>query len=128
MSHDTMGFVPDTVVCPGCEERAEEKPWNAHPGFKGVALRHLITGKETDGTFSSHVVRVEPGCCLDSHVHEGQWELHEIMQGTAVAQVGTKELKYTVGSCAVIPKGVSHKVQAGEDGLMILAKFVPALI
>lgn len=27
--------------------RIDSLPWNAHPAFKGVALKHLITGKDT---------------------------------------------------------------------------------
>jgi len=28
---------------------AESLPWNPHPKFAGVSLRHLMTGKDTGG-------------------------------------------------------------------------------
>ncbi len=128
MSNDYKGYVPERIVCSGCATVVEEKPWNPHPNFKGVALRHLMTSKETGGMFSAHVVRVDPGCCLESHVHEGQWELHEVVRGSATAQVDGVALDYFPGMSSVIPKGVRHDVTAGNEGVLLLAKFIPALV
>ena len=46
--------------------------WNEHSKFKGVFLKHLITSVETDGNLSCHLVKVNPGCILDSHIHNGK--------------------------------------------------------
>jgi quercetin dioxygenase-like cupin family protein len=64
-------------------EDNNNKQWNAHPAFKGVYLKHLITGTETNGQFSAHIVKVEPGCILDTHIHAGKTEIHEVIVGTA---------------------------------------------
>ncbi len=62
--------------------------WNNHPKFKGVYLKHLIKGDETDGQLSCHMVKVDPGCVLESHIHENEWELDEIIEGEGVGVGG----------------------------------------
>lgn len=105
-----------------------EQPWNPHPAFEGVHLKHIITGNNTDGQLSCHIVRIDPGCTLESHIHENQWELHEIIEGSGEAKLKTKTMSYHPGKSAIIPKGEIHSVQAGKKGLTLLAKFFPALI
>ena len=77
---------------------------------------------------SSHIVKVDPGAVLEEHVHEGQLELHEVIQGDGRSELGSKNADYYPGRMAVIPKGIKHKVIAGDNGLVILAKFFPALL
>jgi quercetin dioxygenase-like cupin family protein len=102
--------------------------WNVHSTFKGVFLKHLVTGESTDGKFSCHLVRVESGCEIGEHIHEGKWELHEIIGGLGRVIFADKEIVYEPGVSAVIPEGVKHRVIAEEKDLYLLAKFVPALI
>ncbi|WP_415717180.1 cupin domain-containing protein [Maridesulfovibrio sp.] len=102
--------------------------WNPHPAFEGVQLKHLVTGKNTGGQLSCHIVRIDPGCTLRSHVHDNQWELHEIIDGSGEATLNNVTTAYHPGKSAIIPKGELHSVQAGEEGLTLLAKFFPALI
>jgi quercetin dioxygenase-like cupin family protein len=122
------GYVPECVICQGSPSDVADKPWNAHPSYKGVALRHLLTGSETDDRFSSHMVRVDPGCCLEPHVHDGQWELHEVVEGSAEARVGEDVVTYVPGTSSAIPQSMRHSVTAGSDGVLLLAKFIPALV
>ena len=107
---------------------AKELDWNEHPAFKGVFLKHLVKGGDTENKFSCHLVKVESGCEIGEHVHEEQWELHEIVAGSGKGTLGDKEINYELGISAVIPKGVKHKVVADEGDLYLLAKFVPALL
>jgi len=104
-------------------------PWNPHPAFVGVALKHLITGAQTGGALSTHLVRVCAGCCLEEHTHAGSLELHEVVRGAGDCRLAEKTVAYAPGVCGLIPAGVAHSVRAhaGED-LYILAKFVPALL
>ena len=106
----------------------QDLPWHDHPAFQGVALRHLITGKQTDGKFSSHLVRVKSGCEIGDHIHEGKWELHEVVCGQGTCRIETAEISYTKGVTAVIPADLPHSVQATESDLYLLAKFIPALL
>ena len=112
----------------GRTEAFDEKPWNPHPAFKGVSLKHLVTGADTGGALSCHMVRVDPGCVLKTHTHNPQWELHEVVEGSGEAMLGDETAPYAPGKVAVIPCGQAHRVQAGDQGLILFAKFFPALI
>jgi mannose-6-phosphate isomerase-like protein (cupin superfamily) len=102
--------------------------WNAHPKFRGVFLKHLIKGTDTGGMLSCHMVRIDPNAIREDHVHENQWELHEVIEGEGSLILESKEEPYYPGRMGIIPKGVSHKVIAGKNGLVLLAKFFPALL
>jgi len=107
---------------------AETLDWNQHPAFSGVSLKHLITAKDTDGKFSAHLVRLEPKAQIGDHVHETQWELHEVAEGSGHLMLNGRRISYEPGVAAILPENTPHMVQAGEDGLEILAKFIPALL
>ena len=107
--------------------KIEALEWNAHPTFKGVSLKHLISGKDTENQLSCHIVKVEPNCILDIHQHDGKVEIHEVIGGSGTMFLGKKEINYTVGQVCVIPANTPHKVVAGKDGLYLFAKFTPAL-
>lgn len=108
--------------------KCSELDWSPHPVFEGVNLKHLVTGEKTNGSLSCHVVRVAPGCSIETHTHNPQWELHEIIQGSGQAMLDGEMKTYLPGRSTVIPCGCEHSVRAGDDGLTILAKFFPALL
>lgn len=110
------------------EMAADKLSWNAHPTFTGVFLKHLITGEQTNGNLSCHLVKVNPGCCIDTHIHNGKLELHEVVEGYGYCTIGERKLNYIPGTLAVIPADISHKVEAGSNGIYLLAKFSPALL
>jgi quercetin dioxygenase-like cupin family protein len=110
------------------EDATEKIPWNQHAKFKGVYLKHLIKGADTDGKLSCHMVRIDPDAILDEHIHENQWELHEVIAGEGKFLLDLKETPYYPGSMGMIPRGTNHKVVAGKSGMVLLAKFFPALI
>lgn len=110
------------------EVNVKDLPWHEHPSFSRVALKHLITSENTDGKFSSHLVRVNSGCEIGEHIHEGKWELHEVLKGHGKCIVASKEINYYGGIAAIMPPNIPHTVKAGEDDLYILAKFIPALV
>lgn len=101
--------------------------WNEHPTFKGVYLKHLILGADTGGLVSCHMVKVDAGCELACHAHPEQGELHEVICGTGDCTINDSMCSYYPGRMIVIPQGVPHRVVAGDDGLVLLAKFFPAL-
>ncbi len=102
-------------------------PWVKHPAFEGVELKALITAKETEGAFSYHLVRIAPGCKIGEHIHETQLETHEVIAGNGKCRNGEGWLLYEPGTISVMPAGVKHEVTAGEEGLYLFAKFMPAL-
>lgn len=124
----TENFEKGNLYGLGITTTTTERNWNPHPKFKGVFLKHLITGSQTNNQFSSHIVKINPHCILDEHIHEGKTELHEIINGGALCYIGDKKFQYKPGDCAIIPQDTVHKVIAFDDGLMLLAKFFPALL
>lgn len=124
----TSSFNAGNLYLLAKNEKNEAKPWNAHPKFRGVYLKNIITGNQTEGVFSTHLVKVENGCSIGEHIHENNTELHEILKGTGTCMIGSIEVSYSPGDCAVIPQGTLHEVVAGENGLFLFAKFFPALV
>ena len=110
------------------QENIQDLPWHDHPSFPGVALRHLITGKQTEGKISSHLVRVKSGHEIGEHIHEGKWELHEVICGQGACRIEQTDIPYAAGVTAVIPADLPHSVKAAETDLYLLAKFIPALL
>jgi mannose-6-phosphate isomerase-like protein (cupin superfamily) len=110
------------------EDSARDITWDQHPKFKGVYLKHLIKGADTDGKFSCHMVKLDPYAVLDKHVHINEWELHEVIEGEGQFLLIEKQTPYYSGCIGIIPKGTNHKIVAGERGLILLAKFLPALL
>jgi quercetin dioxygenase-like cupin family protein len=107
--------------------KSADKNFSPHPKFKGVSLKNLVTGDMTNNKISCVLVKVEPFCTLDTHVHENNLEIHEVISGNATCYIGENKINYTIGTVGIIPENVSHKVEAGENGVYILAKFTPAL-
>lgn len=105
----------------------EEIAWTKHPKFEGVEQKNIITAKDTEGKFSYHLVHVVPNCSIGEHIHEGQLETHEVVAGNGVCVNAGVELAYEVGTISIMPAGVKHEVNAGEEGLYLFAKFIPAL-
>lgn len=102
-------------------------PWSKHPTFEGVELKHIITSETTEGEFSFHLVRIAPNKKIGNHIHEKQLETHEVISGTGMCVNNGVELPYESGVISIFPVGVPHEVIAGEDGLFLFAKFMPAL-
>lgn len=120
-------FADGKTVFEDAEHSAATRPWTPHPKFSGVRMKTLVGTVETGGEFSCHLVRIDPGCTLDDHVHEEQNELHEVLEGTGVMTLGGRDARYRAGTLGVIPRRSPHAVRAGEDGLVLLATFVPGL-
>ena len=109
-----------------CVEFAQ-LPWNQHPTFKGVALKHIVTAKDTNGQFSYHLVRIAPNCSIGEHIHATQLETHEVISGEGVCVNAGKTIDYKPGTISIMPANIKHEVNAGPKGLYLFAKFMPAL-
>ena len=115
------------LLLPDAEISFAAIPWSKHPAFEGVELKHIITSERTGGQFSYHLVRIAPNKKIGSHIHEKQLETHEVISGTGVCVNDGVELPYETGVISIFPIGVPHEVIAGDDGLYLFAKFMPAL-
>lgn len=121
-------FENGKIISSKGDKRSSNLEYQPHKSFAGVSLKHLVTGEETSHLISCHLVRVEPNCSLDTHTHDGNLEIHEVISGNGTCYLDSKKSEYTQGTVTIIPAGISHKVVAGEEGLWILAKFTPALL
>lgn len=115
------------LITPAAMKEFNNIPWREHPGFMGVELKHLLTSKETDGAYSYHLVRIAPNCSIGEHIHKTQLETHEVIAGNGTCINEGTAITYEPGIISVFPANVPHEVNAGEDGLCLFAKFMPAL-
>jgi quercetin dioxygenase-like cupin family protein len=115
------------VVFPSRSTDVSALPWYEHPAFKGVYLKDLVKGSETNGAFSCHMVKIKKGCEVGEHSHDKQWEFNEALEGTGTFVIQGKEMACKAGFSYATPPGVSHIVSAQDEDLYILAKFIPAL-
>lgn len=120
-------FEAGKLVLPASQIDFKAVAWSPHAKFEGVALKHLVTSKDTKGTFSYHLVRIAPNKKIGKHIHETQLETHEIIAGSGVCINDGEELSYEVGVISIFPARIEHAVIAGKDGLYLFAKFMPAL-
>lgn len=107
--------------------RFKDIPWSKHPTFEGVELKHIVTSKETGGSYSYHLVRIAPGKSILDHIHDPQLETHEVIAGKGTCINDGQEIEYRPGVISVMSAKVHHEVHAGDEGLYMFAKFMPAL-
>lgn len=120
-------FELGSIITESSLESAKKANFVSHKSFRGVSLKLLVGGGKTGNALSLHLVRVEPHCCLEHHVHPENLEMHEVIGGNGTVIIGGSSGEYRAGTVGVIPAGITHKVTAGEEGLYILATFSPAL-
>jgi quercetin dioxygenase-like cupin family protein len=116
-----------TMVMSGQTISAESLSWNPHPKFSGVSLRHLITGKDTEGHTSLHHVRIDSGCAIGDHVHAGMVEIHDVLAGSGNCTLAGTKIPYCPGVVGVMPADRVHRIEAGDTGPLLLATFSPPL-
>jgi len=102
--------------------------WNMHQSYKGVYLKHIIDGSITNNKISIHLVKVEPECKIENHIHKGKLEIHEVLEGNGNCIVENKKIEYYPGKINIIQENINHMVKAGKDTLYLLAVFTPSLI
>lgn len=102
-------------------------PWSKHPTFEGVELKHIVTSEQTGGQFSYHLVRIAPNKKIGNHVHKAQLETHEVISGNGICINKGAEIRYKPGVISILPMNIPHEVTAGNEGLYLFAKFMPAL-
>ena len=118
----------ETIVSMTSEQKTESLPWNPHPKFEGVFLRHLVTGKDTGGRMSLHHVRIYPGCAIGDHTHAGQVEIHDVLSGEGTCTLAGRRIEYVPGVMGIMPADTIHRIDAGDKGMLILATFSPPLV
>ena len=118
----------ETIVSTGSDRKAGSLPWNPHPKFAGVFLRHLVTSRDTGGRISLHHVRIDPGCAIGDHTHAGQVEVHDVLGGEGICTVAGKEIRYVPGVMGIMPADTLHRVAAGRAGTPAARHILPPLV
>lgn len=113
---------------PKTEIQFRDLKWNPHAAFEGVELKHLITSEQTDGQFSYHLVKIASNKRIGLHIHADQLETHEVIAGSGICINNDVKLEYRTGVITILPKAIKHEVIAGDEGLLLFAKFIPALL
>lgn len=126
-NHLFEAFSNGSLKLPNATVEFAALPWAKHPAFEGVELKHIIAAKDTGGRFSCHLVRIAPNKGLESHQHETQLEIHEVIAGSGLCVNAGAALIYEPGTISMMPSCAPHKVHAGDEGLYLFAKFIPAL-
>jgi len=101
--------------------------WKIHPSFQGVFMKTVLRGCDTGGRLSCHMIKIEPGREIGIHAHDGRMELHEVIAGCGKCTIGDKMVAYRPGVISCIPDDINHGIAAGDKGLLLFAKFFPAL-
>ena len=107
----------DTMVIPGQTIVTESIPWNPHPKFAGVFLRHLVTGQYYRGTS-------EPASCTDrprlyhrrSCPCRASGRSMMSSQVMGVCTLAGTDIPYNPGVVGVMPADQVHRVEAGDRG------------
>lgn len=118
-----INFANGRLTAEGNSVAFQDLPWNEHKNFKGVFLKNIVTPEHTKGLFTCHLVRIEPGMCINMHKHPTSIELHEIIMGSGKCITEYGEIQYEPGQVSVLPENSPHEVQAGANGLYFFAKF-----
>lgn len=127
MKKITEEFLNGTLITPDLNKELNSENWNPNPNLKGVYLKHLIKGEQSNGLFSCHLVKIESGACIKMHKHPENMELHEVLSGEGTLILDGKEYLYSPGTFGLTPAGTEHEVYAKKE-IFMFAKFFPALL
>lgn len=99
--------------------------WYPNPAWAGVTLADLASGADTNGSFSTHLVRVQKNCEVPDHLHESQWEWNAVLDGRGKMILDGQEIPFKSGDTFTTPPGVRHTVVADKEDVVLLAVFAP---
>ena len=100
----------------------------SEPSLSLSPLTALLTKERSwRNNISYHLVRIAPNKKIGNHIHADQLETHEVIYGDGVCMNEGVELEYSIGTISIMKKGMPHEVIAGDEGLLLFAKFIPAL-
>lgn len=117
-------FAGGKVFRRGKAASVAEAPWRPHKDFRGVYLKDVVTGDAAGGSFTAHLVRIDPECAIGMHSHPASIELHEVIAGGGTCVTPDGETAYAPGCVNVLERGERHEVRAGAEGLKLFAKFI----
>ena len=79
----------------------------------------------TDGDNKIMRGKLEPGCSIGLHTHEGNSETIYILSGTGKVLYDGEYEPVSAGSCHYCPQGHAHSLMNDSDGDLIFLAVVP---
>jgi quercetin dioxygenase-like cupin family protein len=96
--------------------RAGDTLWNP---ISGERIHFIETSRETNGERVLIEVTVEAGGFVPAaHVHPGQSERFDVLDGVLSMKVGRRKLELSAGESAVVEPGVAHRFWNKGDGVV----------
>jgi len=86
----------------------EERPWG---NFERFTLNESTTVK---------IITVNPGAAISLQTHEHRDEFWRVIQGSGTIHVGERDSAAHVGDMFFTPRGTTHRIEGGPDGLVCL--------
>ena len=106
--------------------RAGDTIWNP---ITGEQIHFVETSRDTNGERVLIEVTVDAGGFVPAaHVHPGQSERFEVLEGVLSMKVGGRKVELAAGEAAVVEPGVAHRFWNGGEGMVrFRTKVRPAL-
>ena len=92
----------------------------------GDRFMFLITGEQSNGTYSTMEIVVVPGGGPPPHIHHLADEQFYVLEGNLTYTIDGHVVHATTGDFIHIPRGVVHAFTNGASPSRLLATFAPA--
>ena len=105
----------------------ENIEWEAHPIFKGVLVKRLLTREKNNSDITCLLVKTKKGIDIPEHVHQDSQDIIFPIEGDGIIHIeGIGDLPYKPGSFIVVPKNIPHYVYNVKETLIAFDIFNPA--
>lgn len=85
---------------------------NMRGGDGTVKITGLLTKEELNEKGRLYgVIRLEPGCSIGYHVHEGESEIFHVLKGSALYNDNGTEVTISVGDTTITKSGEGHSIK-----------------
>lgn len=92
-------------------------------GFKG-GHGHLLSRIVSEGNNKFLILKFPAGASIGLHAHEADCEVVYVLKGSGIAICDGQEQNLSEGVCHFCPKGSSHTIIAGRDGLELFGAVI----
>ena len=89
---------------------------NIRGGDGTVKITGLLTKEELNEKGRLYgVIRLEPGCSIGYHIHEGESEIFHVLKGSALYNDNGTEVTISEGDTTVTKSGEGHSIKNPSD-------------
>ena len=85
---------------------------NMRGGDGTVKITNLLTKEELNDNGRLYgIIRLEPGCSIGYHIHEGESEIFYVLCGSALYNDNGKEITINAGDTTITKAGEGHSIK-----------------